>query len=370
MSRIIDKPFNPAQRIIRAIFKGSPNLFTTSDLNRQIEAFDYRLKQLERKVGVITDMVFEWDSNDNYVAKYSYLEYNGCILCAGTPTTFIIGRSIDHFRALGLLITEREIDYTGDSTHLISGVKFEDGTSRPAANHKVVQSYQLVLAHYTTHEGDDTWSWDNGVTGVQAILCELLDHSGNTDDIICGFVHKKFSGIRSYVDTLCKDTLYNSRRALYGFWSSNPVFRDGIYGYISVFINERFLIANINCEFNFTVSESQGSKRYDDYVPFTSIISNFSQYAQDYNWINRVLPNRNEFGTQNKYGLYICGNKFFGDSSASDPSPIWREGSIGVTKSGICAQVMISGVSAQQVGLKSIRVGGTIVVPNTYDSHR
>ena len=85
MSRIIDKPFNPAQKIIRAIFKGAPNLFTTSDLNRQIEAFDYRLKQLERKVGVITDMVFEWDSNDNYVAKYSYLESIMAAFCMLVP---------------------------------------------------------------------------------------------------------------------------------------------------------------------------------------------------------------------------------------------------------------------------------------------
>lgn len=368
MSSIIAKPFNPAQKIIRAIFKGSPNLFTTSDLNRQIEAFDYRLKQLERKVGVITDMEFEWDSNENYVAKYSYLEYNGCILYSGNQITFIIGRSIEHFRALGLLITEREIDYTGDSTHLISGVKFEDGTSRPAANHKVIQDYQLVLAHYT--DDDDTWSWDNGVTGVQAILCEILDHSGNESSIIRSFVPKKFSGIRSYVDILCKDTLYNSRKALSGFWSSNPAFRDGIYGYISIFINERFLIVNINCNFNFTVSESQSSKAYDDYVPFTSIISNFSQYAQDYNWINRVLPSKNEFSIQNKYGLYVCGDKFWNDSGASDASPIWRQGCIGVTTSGICAKAMISAVSAQQVGLKSIEVGGTIVVPNTYDSHR
>ena len=368
MSRIIDKPFNPAQRIIRAIFKGSPNLFTTSDLNRQIEAFDYRLKQLEGKVGVVTDMVFEWDSNGDYVAKYSYLEYNGCILYAGAQITFIIGHSIDYFRALGLLITEREIDYTGDSTHLISGVKFEDGTSKPAANHKVVQDYQLVLAHYT--DDDDTWSWDNGVTGVQAILCELLDYSGNANNIICSFVQKKFSGIRSYVDTLCKDTLYDSRKALFGAWHSNRVFRDGVYGDINVFINDRFLIANINCSFNFTVSESQSSKTYDDYVPFTSIISNFSQYAQDYNWINRVLPSKNELSIQNKYGLYVCGDKFWGDSSASDASPIWRQGCIGVTASGICAKAMISSVSAQQVGLKSIEVGGTIVVPNTYDSHR
>lgn len=367
MSRIIDKPFNPAQKIIRAIFKGAPNLFTTSDLNRQIEAFDYRLKQLERKVGVITDMELETGSNSSYVAKYSYLEYNGCILYSGTQITFTIPRSADNFRALGLLITEREIDYTGDSTHLISGVQFEDGTSRPAANHKMVQSYQLVVARYT---GVDTWSWDGNITGVQAILFESLKRTRNPNDVICGFVQKKFSGIRSYVDILCKDTLYNSKKAIYGLWHSDPALRDGIYGDISVFINERFLIANINCEFNFTVSESQGSKTYDDYVPFTSIISDFSQYVQDYNWINNVLPGKTGFSTNNKYALYVCGDKFWGDLALSDASPIWREGAIGVTNSGICAKVLISSVSAQQVGLKSIRVGGTIVVPNIYGSHR
>lgn len=367
MSSIIAKPFNPVQKIIRAIFKGSPNLFTTSDLNRQIEAFDYRLKQLERKVGIITDMEFEWDSNDNYVAKYSYLEYNGCILYSGAQITFKIGSSTDNFRALGILITEREIDYTGDSTHLISGVKFEDGTSKPAANHKVVQDYRLVLAHYT---GDDTWSWDEGITDVQAILCEILDHSGNTSSVICSFVPKKFSGIRSYVDVLCKDTLYDSRKALFGTWRLGYLFSDGMYGNISVFINERFLIANINCAFNFTVSESQGSQKYEGEVPFASIIPDFDQYAARYSWLNFVLPSKKDFGFENEYGIYTCGSKFWGDSAASDTSPVWRQGAIGVTKSGICAKVMMSAVSAGQVGLKSITVGGTIVVPNTFDANR
>ena len=368
MSSIIAKPFNPAQKIIRAIFKGSPNLFTTSDLNRQIEAFDYRLKQLERKVGVITDMEFEWDSNENYVAKYSYLEYNGCILYSGNQITFKIGGdSIDNFRALGILITEREIDYTGDSTHLISGVKFEDGTSKPAANHKVVQDYRLVLAHYT---GDDTWSWDEGITDVQAILCEILDHSGNESSIIRSFVPKKFSGIRSYVDILCKDTLHDIRKALFGTWHLDSLFKDGMYGNISVFISERFLIANINCTFNFTVSESQNSQNYEGEVPFTSIISDFDQYGARYRWLNYVLPDKKDFGILNRYSLYTCGSEFWNDSGASDTSPIWREGVIGVTNSGICAKVRMSRVSAEQVGLKSITVGGTIVVPNTYDSHR
>lgn len=367
MSSIIAKPFNPVQKIIRAIFKGSPNLFTTSDLNRQIEAFDYRLKQLERKVGVITDMEFEWDSDENYVAKYSYLEYNGCILYSGNQITFKIGSSIDNFRALGILITEREIDYTGDSTHLISGAKFEDGTSKPAANHKVVQDYRLVLAHYT---GDDTWSWDEGITDVQAILCEILDHSGNTTSIIRSFVPKKFSGIRSYVDILCKDTLYNSRKALFGTWHLDSLFKDGMYGNIRVFINERFLIANINCTFNFTVSESQNSQNYEGEVPFTSIISDFDLYNAGYSWLNYVLPSKRDFGFRNEYAIYTCGSEFEADSAVSDTSPVWRQGAIGVTKSGVCAKVMMSAVSSGQVGLKSIRVGGTIVVPNTYGANR
>ena len=49
MSKIVDKVFDAGKKIIRSVFLGSPNLFTTSDLNRQIEAIKYQLDSLDDK---------------------------------------------------------------------------------------------------------------------------------------------------------------------------------------------------------------------------------------------------------------------------------------------------------------------------------
>lgn len=224
MSSIISKPFNPLQKIVRAIFKGSPNLFTTSDLNRQIEAFDYRLKQLERKVGVITDMEFLFNDEGQFVAQYTYLEYNGCVLYSGGTKTFVIGEtSIEHFRALGLVLTETEISYSDDSSHAISGVKFADGTSRPGANHQVISGYSLVIAEYTGVGNE--WSWPSGVTNVNAILCELKDPSSNSNNLIVNFVQRKYESVPSFISDGVKKQLDIYDKSHYsgirGTWTGN-----------------------------------------------------------------------------------------------------------------------------------------------------
>lgn len=52
MSTILEKAFDASQKIIRTIFQGSPNLFTTSDVNRQVEAFKYQTDYVEKRTGV------------------------------------------------------------------------------------------------------------------------------------------------------------------------------------------------------------------------------------------------------------------------------------------------------------------------------
>lgn len=151
MSKIISKPFNKSKRILRAVFQGSPNLFTTSDLNRQIEAFSTRISDMETQMynGVITDLrlLLEATGDDCKVTyNMSYLELFGCTLHSGSD---ISGNLIDLIKVgdtlpLFLWFTTSKIGYSEDATHEISGVKFEDGTSKEAADHLVINSWGLT----------------------------------------------------------------------------------------------------------------------------------------------------------------------------------------------------------------------------------
>lgn len=147
MSSIIAKPFNAAQRIVRAIFKGSPNLFTTSDLNRQLEAIKYQLDLLDDKTGVqsnIQILGFSQDSGNgvrvNINTASPILRAKGCdfssLLVNGWNVigAYMSGNSTRYWLLCG---TQTEVSYDGDSSHAISGATFVDGTSKPAANHIV-----------------------------------------------------------------------------------------------------------------------------------------------------------------------------------------------------------------------------------------
>ena len=83
------KAFDASKKIIRSVFKGSPNLFTTSDLNRQVEAIKYQLDQIEDRVGVSSDMriIPSLTSGTLSVSfNYTYLEAKGCSFLPGIKT--------------------------------------------------------------------------------------------------------------------------------------------------------------------------------------------------------------------------------------------------------------------------------------------
>lgn len=157
MSSIVDKAFDATQKIMRTIFRGTPNLFTTPDLNRQIEAFDYRLKRLEWFRGIETDMVVSREVGagyNNIVFTYSYIRVFGCTLYEG------VQRSVYHsvysgypLGGYGLYINPGIVQYADDPSHAISGAKFADGTSQPAADNLVINDWGFALLQ--------TSIWDN-----------------------------------------------------------------------------------------------------------------------------------------------------------------------------------------------------------------
>lgn len=150
MSAIIEKAFDASKKIIRSIFKGSPNLITSSDLNRQIEAIKYQLDQLDDKTGVISDIeVTQNLSGGTLKVNYSftYMRFKGCNfspavtelntnLTVGAPTAYLC-----------LVADSETLTYESDSSHDIAGAKFEDGTSLPAANQMVYKNESLMLTH-------------------------------------------------------------------------------------------------------------------------------------------------------------------------------------------------------------------------------
>lgn len=156
MSSIKDKVYNASQKIIRAVFHGAPNLFTTPDINRQLDVFDHRFGMLEGFLPATSDMTFSV-ANGEAKMTYSYLEVAGVQLYKGSSKTDVITDGFyndDHL--VGLYVKRKLVTYANDGAdHLISGAVFVDGTSMAAADHYVISDYGFVVG--TAQSGTTQW---------------------------------------------------------------------------------------------------------------------------------------------------------------------------------------------------------------------
>lgn len=155
MSKIVDKVFDAGKKIIRSVFLGSPNLFTTSDLNRQIEAIKYQLDSLDDKVGVYSDFDFTIQYGGSLLlvrTGISYVETKGCKFTPAPATLSINFTSTASAVYVQLLADKETVTYQMDDTHDIAGAKFEDGTSSPAANQIIYKNEELKLSHALTDD--------------------------------------------------------------------------------------------------------------------------------------------------------------------------------------------------------------------------
>ena len=92
MSKIIEKTFDAGKKIIRSIFKGSPNLLTSSDVNRQMEAFKHQMDLTDDRTGVTSDMEITHSLSSATLSvncKYSYIRFKGCSFNPRIPLLFI-----------------------------------------------------------------------------------------------------------------------------------------------------------------------------------------------------------------------------------------------------------------------------------------
>ncbi len=163
MSRIINKAFDASKKIVRSIFRGSPNLLTSSDLNRQIEALKYQIDKLEERTNVDTDLDINVvsvnshnynlenpegnvkDSENRVTFTLGYMRFKGCLFTPTvSPMTIFIRENEQKKMYIHLVAEKKIVTYEDDFSHEISGAKFEDGSSMPAADNEVYVNEKIV----------------------------------------------------------------------------------------------------------------------------------------------------------------------------------------------------------------------------------
>lgn len=175
MSKIIDKKFDTAKKISRTKFLGSPNLMTSPDLNRQIEALKYQLDYLDDKTGMLvtegeiihTVSGTTLNVSFRYLAESTGIYFKGCKFNPEVSPLSINFTSSAPKAYLCLVADTSEVTYADDFTHEIAGAKFEDGTAYPAANQIVYSNEALTLTH----------SLPDNLVGILAVF--TLSDSGN-----------------------------------------------------------------------------------------------------------------------------------------------------------------------------------------------
>lgn len=177
MSSILTKPFSWANRIVQAVFKGSPNLITTSDLNRQIEALKKEMYVLQQASSVvISDLQYTIQIGEPKELKV-FLNY---VYCSGVRFDFLdqneFGFSLGFgntggTKELRLYAKKELVTYEDDFTKNISGAKFSDGTTLPAANHYVYSEPILRLVNRLAIPDDD---FEYASNSGKEYICTLL----------------------------------------------------------------------------------------------------------------------------------------------------------------------------------------------------
>lgn len=163
MSKILDKPFDRENnKILRTVFRGAPNLFTSPDLNHQIEALKFQMAQVEKRTGVTSDVTLSVSKNGsilNIISSCTYMWVKGCnVATERFNTTYLLNENaFGDGDTMYVYVRCSELEYTfeTDPSHEISGAKFEDGTSLPAADKIVLQAGGYAFKTELSADEDD-----------------------------------------------------------------------------------------------------------------------------------------------------------------------------------------------------------------------
>lgn len=167
MSKIIEKTFDASKKIIRSIFRGSPNLLTATDLNRQITALKAQIDALEDRHEIISNlsivavlhngttitpgsdpleiMVELGDEYLSFRATNTEMMFKGCRLTPKFEPYSGTTPNTGEVLYICLMVDKKVITYDDDFSHEISGAKFEDGTSLSAADNEVYDNERIII---------------------------------------------------------------------------------------------------------------------------------------------------------------------------------------------------------------------------------
>lgn len=286
MAQIVAKAFDATKRIVRSVFLGSPNLFTTSDVNRQIEAFKYQLDQLDDKVGVLSDI--SWSISDlgsnryRLAPTFTYLKTKGCDFTSIVAASVLdVELEVDTPLYICLFGQTETVTYTDDATHEIAGAKFEDNTSKPAANQirYKVSTVQIsttttpesaanliaVLAVMNKNSDQDNYTFKkNTITNKQSALLagsEQLEFIQHIQDAVLR-VGDSFSTAISKVASQIHDFITPFKTVSQSdqlYWRNNTVYEAN--NYTNIALINGFLVLTV------TKSEWAFRDRVTDFMP-------------------------------------------------------------------------------------------------------
>lgn len=153
MASIIAKAFDATKKVFNTIFNGSPNLFTTDDLNITMKRLNNYLMSLESITGVRTDMVIQaqFSNFSDYTLNISYkfkdLYAFGCHFTSDN-TFRPLQTSLGDEENPGYLVAtfkRKKVTFADDSSHTISGATFDDGTLKQSADYEVLDDPTFSL---------------------------------------------------------------------------------------------------------------------------------------------------------------------------------------------------------------------------------
>lgn len=156
MARILEKAFDATKKIVRTVFLGSPNLFTTSDVNRQIEQVQSELDDIQKVLGIDSDFSVSWTGTQGSLStlqgvatlSLTYAKANGVLFSPSYNAQENI--TLDYAeiqRKYFLLVAKKKtVTYADDFTHEIAGARFEDNTSKAAANQIVYFGEKVAVS--------------------------------------------------------------------------------------------------------------------------------------------------------------------------------------------------------------------------------
>lgn len=192
MSRIIEKPFNWGQKIIRAVFKGKPNLITAPDLNRQLEILrmQNRINSLSLGMSLAETANLNFDvSTKTLTYKLKNVFFGGIRYfeeleegrCQISDSDFNRVTSFQFW----IVAKKRLVTSNDDGTKKISGAKFEDNTTQPAADHYIYEDFKVTYViqsngrnrYYDKATLEETLVNRNEEYLFVAPLCRVVNHN-------------------------------------------------------------------------------------------------------------------------------------------------------------------------------------------------